>query len=479
MWIGSSSAGRRLTAAFLLAVFGASGCGTLKLYDQSKETAAKEIKTQYAQVQLLTVMETERKNLDALLQEELTVLREARKASLDHDLLALVDGDRPIGYVVAKEIKTQRLRVDNGQTKWKEVTIAGPLVNRAAALAGTADGIAGLRQAGLAAVRFDSYAERVRERAASIAELTGGTKPPPCDAAEFETALDTFVNAVKDPKAQALVRIDAGSYRKACNDAHRVVVGDIGRAAFAADAGGAVTKARAEEAAKLNERLKQAADEYAAAVKVVKAADTNQTRKHLQDATAKLKGALNSAAKGLSTLDLEVLPEARVQAIDYILSAVASGQVNAEKVTDPDFARAAAVAGDVPSQAGTIAIMVRKASSPSVSDLLIEKEHQLLLREYALRRTAFAEHRAALHEARYRALVLEGDLVVANHDALCNFMEKQAGIGKRVDCDTLRVTLEQPVDAPVAQLVACEFALGRSGLPARDELAGRAGPGEA
>jgi prefoldin subunit 5 len=302
----------------------------------------------------------------------------------------------------------------------------------------------------------------VRERAASIAELTGGTKPPPCDAAEFETALDTFVNAVKDPKAQALVRIDAGSYRKACNDAHRVVVGDIGRAAFAADAGGAVTKARAEEAAKLNERLKQAADEYAAAVKVVKAADTNQTRKHLQDATAKLKGALNSAAKGLSTLDLEVLPEARVQAIDYILSAVASGQVNAEKVTDPDFARAAAVAGDVPSLAGTIAIMVRKASSPSVSDLLIEKEHQLLLREYALRRTAFAEHRAALHEARYRALVLEGDLVVANHDALCNFMEKQAGIGKRVDCDTLRVTLEQPVDAPVAQLVACEFALGRT-----------------
>ena len=44
MWIGSSSAGRRLTAAFLLAVFGASGCGTLKLYDQSKETAAEEIK---------------------------------------------------------------------------------------------------------------------------------------------------------------------------------------------------------------------------------------------------------------------------------------------------------------------------------------------------------------------------------------------------------------------------------------------------
>ncbi len=566
MRIDVRSSGRLGTGALLLAALAVSGCATFRLYDQSKDTAAKDIKAGYGQVQLLTVVDTERKNLDALLQEELAVLREARRAGLDLDLLALVDSARPIGFAIASPLETHTLRVKNGEAKWVKAIDTGPLIKRANNLIGgaggvaalgmaplattryklfagrvrdraeliteqtggrkppdcetdrldealdafvksiqnpatqglvqtsagvyqkacaelrsevSAAGIAALRKATLAAARYESFAGRVRDRAESIAEQTGGRRPPACETDQLHEALDAFVKSIQDPTTQAMVKINADVYQKACAELRgEIGVGEIARAARAAEAARAVVKARKAESEQISTRLSQATVAYDAAVKAVKAADTSQTRERLRDAATGLKGALDGAAKGLAAQDIEILPEMQVQAIDRILSAVAGGQVNAAKLTEPDLARAAAVAGNVPSLAGTIETMVRRARAPGVSDLLIEKEHQLLLRDHALRRTAFAEQRAELHEARYRALILEANVIVEEHDALCTFMEKQAGTDKRVDCDSLRVDVKQPPDAPVATLHECTFGIGRTSAATQSDqrLAGAACP---
>jgi hypothetical protein len=462
MRINLQPSGSLVTGMLVLAALAVSGCAMVRLYDQGKDTAAKDIKTQYGQVQLLTIVDTERKNLDALLQEELTVLREARRAGLDLDLLALIDSARPIGFAIATTLETHILSVENGQAKWTPTTAVGPVIKRANELAGGADGIAALRKVTLTAAKHESYAGRVRDRAEFIAELVGGRTPPTCDTDALDKALAAFVTSIPDDTTREMVKTNAEVYQKACGELRvGVGTGKIARAFGAAEEARGSVKVRRAETEKIGKALSEAMAAYDAAVEAVKAADTSATRENLKMAADTLKGALDGAAKGLTVLDIPIFSEAQIQAIDRILSAVASGQVNADQVAEPGLSRAAAVAAVVPSLQAA-AETVRKARVPGVSDLLIEKEHQLLLRDYALRRTAFAEQRADLHEARYRALLLEADALVEEHDALCTFMEKQTERDTRLDCDTLRIDVKQPPDATVATLQECLFGIGRT-----------------
>lgn len=456
-------------AALGLGLLAVSGCAGLRLYDQSKDTAAKGIKTEYGQVALVGVVDVERKNLDALLQEELTVLREARRANLDHDLLGLIDSDYPIGYAIAETIETHVLRMKDKKPTWEKTTVRGALVTRATDLAGPPGGMANLRRADLDAERLKSFAGRVRDRADSIAELSGGQRPPPCHTKNFDTALDDFFKAIAKPIAE----VNKDPYQKACQElmTRQVGAGAIERAAAAAHAARIEVDKRSQAAQAIGQQLRKATEQHDRAAEAVKAADTSQTRQQLEEAAKTLKDALDGAAKAADAAGVEALTKTRLEAIDRILAAVAAGQVNAEALKDPGLAQATRVAAAVPSLVGTIETMRQKAKVPSVSDLLIEKEHQLLLRDHALRRVAFAEERVVLLDARYRALALQGDLVREEHDAVCQFLERQAKLDKRVDCDSLTVAVKQPPEALLPTLDKCSYKIGRTAAGTGDPQA--------
>ena len=72
------------------------GCAGIHLYNPGRETTAKDVKTKYAELKLPGVIATEQQNLDALLEEELAVVREAHSLRLDLALLRIVDDDAPI-----------------------------------------------------------------------------------------------------------------------------------------------------------------------------------------------------------------------------------------------------------------------------------------------------------------------------------------------------------------------------------------------
>ena len=83
--------GAALAAPLLLV-----GCAGIHLYNPGRETTAKDVKTKYTELKLPGVIATEQQNLDALLEEELAVVREAHSLRLDLALLRIVDDELSI-----------------------------------------------------------------------------------------------------------------------------------------------------------------------------------------------------------------------------------------------------------------------------------------------------------------------------------------------------------------------------------------------
>jgi hypothetical protein len=71
---------------------------------------------------------------------------------------------------------------------------------------------------------------------------------------------------------------------------------------------------------------------------------------------------------------------------------------------------------------------------------VIEKQHQLLLRDDALRRVNFAVQRVALLEAgKFDALVAEARFLLAQRDGVCNVLQPTEA-SKRIKWDTLQAS---------------------------------------
>ncbi len=63
-------------AVLLVSALALGGCEGVRLYDKSKADVSAAIKTKYAEADILGTIEVQKKNLDALLVEELKVVRE-------------------------------------------------------------------------------------------------------------------------------------------------------------------------------------------------------------------------------------------------------------------------------------------------------------------------------------------------------------------------------------------------------------------
>jgi hypothetical protein len=411
------------------------GCSAIHLYDAGRESTAKNVKTKYAELELPAVIATEQQNLTALLDEELAVVREAHSLRLDLALLRIADDDEPIGVTLT------------GQT-----TVAGQAqpssFTRRLTELGFND-VAGLRAFLNASDLLVARTEAVRTRD-DITYALAGRRAPACGAPGFDTAKGEILGSVADTLQRGKLESNLDAYVRACGDlatAQRqlqAVQGDraIGAAHRDWRREAQALAARRARAQELERSLEKASDEYEAAVAAERAAGTGENRARVETAAKALRDALEQAGQASAVVGAPALTGSRIRAIDTVLTALAGGRIDVEKVSEPDVRRAALVAGRVPALVGEIEGLVRRRRAPAVSPLVIEKQHQLLLRDDAVRRLDLAAQRIALLETKYEALVAEARYLVAERDGVCNVLQPpEPGSKKRIKCDTLQATV--------------------------------------
>jgi hypothetical protein len=425
------------------------GCAGIHLYNPGRETTAKDVKTKYAELKLPGVIAIEQQNLDALLEEELAVVREAHSLRLDLALLRIVDDDEPIGFTITGQ--STRLS--------RRLTELG------------FDGTAAIREFLNASDLQSSRAEAVRVRD-DLIFATAGRRAPPCDTPNLDAALERFVKEVPDANRRPFVQILAEPYVKACTaflaGQAKWGTGEVRRGYDEWRRAEASLAERRTKAKEVEQSLKDATKEYEDAINAQQAAGTSQNRERVEKAAAALRDALAQAGKASNLVGVPALSESRVQAIDTVLTALAGGQIDDKKVSEPDVQRAALVAGGVPSLVGEIDVLVKQSRAPAVSPLVIEKQHQLLLRDDALRRVSFGVQRVALLETKYNALVAEARFLQAQRYGVCNVLQPADG-KTRINCDTLTASLKEgkwvctsgkPNEVPAPTTLDC----GRLGL---------------
>jgi hypothetical protein len=429
------------------------GCG-IHLYDPAKEKVAADIKTRYAEVKLLDLIETEKKNLDALLVEELAAAREADRVILDLELLRIAEGREPIGlalaWTVEKDLVTnQDTRVPRGRAALR------------------------LRDLGWASVSDvrralqDAVVPPEAESRSRLIYSATGRRPPPCDATDFDEALAALSRGIADKQVKTDVESDARRYAEACKDFKPAMpVGAAGEVGLAYQAWQAAKTRQAQQRARvaqLQQKVQEASQAHDAALKAVSAADTSETREQLKAAADALRKAV-AALAGSDIVGGAGLPAERARALDVILGAIAGGEVDSKTLKDnPELARAAAVAGDLPSIAESIDGLVRRAKAPALGALVLEKEHQILLRDHAARLEQLESQRVQAQEARYRALVLESRFLLEQHDAVCRFSGARQTPAVNVgNCDGFAVTVTQ--DAAKRDVLSCRLVAGQQDL---------------
>jgi hypothetical protein len=429
-WISRTRVSMLATLAAPLLLF---GCAGIHLYDAGKDSTAKDVKTKYTELNLPGVIATEQQNLAALLEEELAVVREAHGLRLDLALLRMADDDEPISATITGQtIVAGQTRPNSFSRRMTELGYKNS---------------AALRAFLAASDLLSSRAETVSVRD-DLIYAKAGRRAPACGAPDSVKTLEEILGSVTG-LVRGMLEIDIQAYEKACTTylaarkslRESLGEGEVGRAYD--DWRGAQTALAAQRAnaQELEHSLKKASEEYEAAIKAEQAAGSSETRKQVEIAAGALRDALKGARNASDLVGVPALSGSRIQAIDTVLTALAGERIDAKKVSEPEVQRAALVAGEVPALVGEIEVLVQRTRTPAVSPLVIEKQHQLLLRDDALRRVNFAVQRVALLETKYYALVAEARFLLAQRDGVCNVLQPTEA-SKRIKCDTLQASLK-------------------------------------
>jgi hypothetical protein len=375
---------------------------------------------------------------------------------LDLELLRLVDDEEPTGAIIA------------GRSRMRGQTRTHPFTSRLSELG--FDSPAAARSFLNATDVLNSRAGAVSVRD-DLIYASAGARAPACDAPDFSSAVAEIRKRVTDPLAGAMLDTTLQAYKGECETylaQQRELKDALGPGAISrvhgewqsARAALAAQRARARE---LEQALKRASAEYEAAVETDRKASTSQTQARLKQAAEALHDGLTQAGQASELVGVPALAESRVEAIDTVLTALAGDRIDADKVSEPDLQRAARVAERIPALVGEIEVLTQQRRAPAVSPLVIEKQHQLLLRDDALRRVNIMVQRMALLETKYNALVAEARALLAQRDGICNVLQP-ADSRSRIPCDTLTaaITEETTADKKIIETWTCSYDLESS-----------------
>ena len=376
-----------------------SGCaaGSLRLYDETKSKMSAEVKEKYGQADVVGVIDVEKKNLDALHQEELQVVRDNLRLQLDLTLLELADNDSPMAETWQDEIETpiDALGFSNSGNLRKFL--------------GGSDQVA-LRSAEL---------ERLRDRIS-----TATSKPPQeCTvggALDSDLQFPPGLSQVVIDRAQDRYQIykeTCEKLKKAHGETELAEAGKVNKARRNWENAKKVLVDTKREADNAKKGVDKIAKDYEASVAKVREAGTrgDALRKTIKEKADALRSDLEKATK----LAPQALSEERLSAILTLLKAAASEQTKVED--NAELAQAVLMVNGLSSLAGDVAGLIAEAKAPSVGNLLIELQHQTVLLEHAKAVETLQEQRVNILESKYAAYRSEAELLLTFRDALCSF----------------------------------------------------------
>lgn len=394
-------------AVALICASALAACGTtdFRLYDKARAESAAAIKANYAEADVVGIIGDQRKNLDALLAAELEIVRENQQLQLDISLLELADNDTPMADT------------------WHEEVVA-PMEALGFETASAARDF-------LIATDEVTVAERQMAGLARRMVKKNEGAPPACDE-----------NAAFDQDFKGKSRRHQ-SYADACTvwqQASQTLASAGGSIAAAQkrllQAEGAKQR-RASEVLAAKDAVADAKKQHAEAVKAVKDANgkAEEIRKTIKEESDRLQAKLAEAAE----IAPSVVSEERVGAIVTLLKAAAGDETQVE--TDDNLAQATLLLGGVSSLAADVSGLVAKARAPSVSNLLIELQHQSVLLQHAKALEALEERRLAIRRDQLAGYIDEIDQLQQLRDAMCSFAYHMAAKGHPgTACDDFTVS---------------------------------------
>ena len=391
---GIVSAGM-LTVFLLLA-----GCAGTRLYNEGSALGIAQVKTNYAEIDVLGVIAVEKQNLDNLLAEELKVVRDNKKLQVDFALLSIADDNTPMAD-----------------------TYTGEAIDRLDDL-GYPNGFKELRAYLLDDVDLNYGDQEMKDFLNQMKVIN--VTPPRCRADKPLPETEAFIETLAEGQ-RVNARFFYEPYRTACNERIETLKnhrpgGLIGQAYNAWKAAEAALMARNRSIDSARVELKKIRDEHNQAIEAVQKAQGSgdSLAQHLRDVAAELL----KAKAAVESLDPNFIHEERLDAIVNLLTATAGGEVN---TSDRTIQNAATIAEQIPSLAGDIAGLLNTAKAPSVNNLLIEMRHQVLQLEYEKQLRTLAEQRVDIRKVKYDALQQEAEYWLEFGDAMCSFAALSAG----------------------------------------------------
>jgi hypothetical protein len=396
------------------------GCaGALRLHDASKAKMTVGVKDKYAQSDVLGVLDIEKRNLDNLLAEELKVVRDNHRLQVDFALLRLADDNTPMAETYTKKARN-RLRE-----------------------LGYPDGFKMLRRARFADIDLAIEQRLLQENGELLEAMTGRT-PPRCapGVALPETMkLPDELPTMQRKAAESFYK----TYRSACQEVQSKPENQppAGLIKQAFDE----WQAARDEVAKLDQSVsdarqdfiakKEAYDRASEALERAKESGPEEQKK-LKNAADSLKRDFELAKDVIGLIENKSAATERADSIIVLLAAAAGTEIN---TSDPNLKKAANVASEIPALAGDVRGLVEQARTPSVNNLLIELNHQIVLLEYAKRLRILSQQRVDILKTKYDALKDESRFWLRFGDAVCNYATVSAN--KQFpgeECDNFEVT---------------------------------------
>jgi hypothetical protein len=388
----AASRGLAPAAAALTLAFGLAGCQSFNIHDAARSATASGAKTTLATVDTATVIKTEQENLDRLLTEELKSLQTRARIDSDLALLEIADNEQSVArhYTRLSAIVVERF----GTAEFGKL----------------AQGAADSEQ-----LKADRASDKLNREALTDLKV----QAPPCkDAMPDFTTLQTL------PTEKTQLNLAKAAYSKIVATCARIskaekigqaAGGELQHARNEADTAAAALAAKRTKAQKAKLDLDAARKDYDKAV-----AERKAPAKPGDDISKQAK-TIEGHLKTLEAASPEAAKKVHASAIADVLSAAAGGTVDTTDKSK-ELASAIVIARRVPSLANTIAEIEKLRSAPTVSNLVLALNHEVLAAELDARLASLSEEEIRLLQEKVQMLESELALWRTANNQLCNLV---------------------------------------------------------
>ena len=419
--------------ATTLLTFSMTACAGTHLYDGTKDKLATEVKETYTKVNLTEVVADHRSNLESMLALELALVTEDAALHRDQILLDIIRYGK-VGVLVpnfSKNPPSEPIAENGSIFPYASYRMQNGLgIKSHEALFKVALGVRGTSMGKRAKMLLEGDITDLKDYDWSPAkwEIPECTSDPKVMDLPLHVIKAIRDNKTNDPDgAEKDFRNLFDDYKKNCKkilgrslaifaDLPTTDLDPKGEIRQTSDLLKKVKKDLDEEikwGEDAKKELKKAAGKYEAIVKNLKEDENSRkkARKKIQNIANTISDILEGTKAGEKVLGIQIVSDNKsIDAIDALISATATGELNADAVkNDPKLAQAVVIATAIPELAEDLGALTggTAQANPNLSKLLIEKARRQVNRDYAAKRIELARERVDLIQKRLEALLRE------------------------------------------------------------------------